>query len=167
MSAASATMSRARRETLAALPRVGEFGKLFTEMLVSEDAIRLVGFANEAERDWFRLLDNGAGCRHPGGARGPVDAQHQRARHGHRLRRQGDGRPRPGVGPKLAQRIVSSSRTRRPGFSFADPALARSGRDPDVPPRAAADAVSALVNLGYGQAQAGAAVASCAAGGGP
>ena len=51
--------------TLAALPRVGEVGKLFTEMLVSENAIRLVGFANEAERAWFRLLDNvqGVGTR--------------------------------------------------------------------------------------------------------
>ena len=44
--------------TLAALPRVGEMGQLFTEMLVSENAIRLVGFATEAERAWFRLLDN-------------------------------------------------------------------------------------------------------------
>src|SRR5262249_16655958 len=51
--------------TLAALPRVGEVGKLFTEMLVSENAIRLVGFASEAERAWFRLLDNvqGVGTR--------------------------------------------------------------------------------------------------------
>ena len=44
------------RETLAALPRAGEFGELHTEMLVSQDMIRLVGFATEAERDWFRLL---------------------------------------------------------------------------------------------------------------
>ena len=51
--------------TLAALPRVGEMGQLFTEMLVSENAIRLVGFATEAERAWFRLLDNvqGVGTR--------------------------------------------------------------------------------------------------------
>jgi Holliday junction DNA helicase RuvA len=45
-------------KTLAALPSKGEAGVIHTEMLVSENSIRLVGFATEAERGWFRLLDN-------------------------------------------------------------------------------------------------------------
>ena len=43
-------------KTLGALPPVGEFGEIHTEMLVSQDMIRLVGFAATLERDWFRLL---------------------------------------------------------------------------------------------------------------
>ena len=54
-----------------------------------------------------------------------------------------------------------NSRTRRPAFAASDAALAKLQADLDAPrPTAAADAVSALVNLGYGQTQAGAAVAA-------
>ena len=54
--------------TLRALPPVGEFGEVHTEMLVSQDNIRLVGFATLVERDWFRLLQTVQGGRHAGGA---------------------------------------------------------------------------------------------------
>ena len=52
-------------KTLAALPSVGEFAELHTEMLVSQDMIRLVGFASVPERVWFRLLQTvqGVGTR--------------------------------------------------------------------------------------------------------
>lgn len=52
-------------KTLAALPSVGEFAELHTEMLVSQDMIRLVGFASVLEREWFRLLQTvqGVGTR--------------------------------------------------------------------------------------------------------
>ena len=52
-------------KTLAALPSVGEFAELHTEMLVSQDMIRLVGFASMLEREWFRLLQTvqGVGTR--------------------------------------------------------------------------------------------------------
>jgi Holliday junction DNA helicase RuvA len=145
--------------TLAALPRVGEMGKLFTEMLVSENAIRLVGFATEAERAWFRLLDNvqGVGTRVAIAVLSTLSTGELASAIAF-----GDkamiGRS-PGVGPKLAQRIVSELKDKAPALQIADPAVARiEGQTLAAPPRAAADAVSALVNLGYGQAQAGAAV---------
>ena len=52
-------------KTLAALPAVGEFAEVHTEMLVSQDMIRLVGFATALEREWFRLLQTvqGVGTR--------------------------------------------------------------------------------------------------------
>ena len=46
----------ASSRTLSALGPVGEAVTVHTEMLVSEDSIRLVGFARGEERDWFRLL---------------------------------------------------------------------------------------------------------------
>ena len=65
----------------------------------------------------------------------------------------------PGVGPKVAQRIISELKDKAPAFAPADPALARLQAELGGPqPTAASDAVSALVNLGYGQVQAGAAV---------
>jgi Holliday junction DNA helicase RuvA len=66
-----------------------------------------------------------------------------------------------GVGKKLAERIVLELKDKAPGFAASDAALAKVQAGLDGPqPTAAADAVSALVNLGYGQAQAGAAVAA-------
>jgi Holliday junction DNA helicase RuvA len=46
----------ASARTLSSIGPVGEAAMLHTEMLVSEDSIRLVGFASADERDWFRLL---------------------------------------------------------------------------------------------------------------
>jgi holliday junction DNA helicase RuvA len=52
-------------KSLAALPGQGEFAEVHTEMLVSQDMIRLVGFATVNEREWFRLLQQvqGVGTR--------------------------------------------------------------------------------------------------------
>ena len=68
----------------------------------------------------------------------------------------------PGVGPKLAARIVAELKDKAPAFAGIDPALVRlSGAVEDrSAPRPVADAVSALVNLGYAQAQASAAIAA-------
>lgn len=148
-------------KTLSALPTAGEPAELYTEMLVSQDMIRLIGFAQQSEREWFRLLQNVQGV----GARvalailsalstselGNAIALADRAMIGRAQ----------GVGKKLAERIVVELKDRVPAFAPGDPALAKLQTELDSPrPTAASDAVSALVNLGYGQTQAGAAVAA-------
>jgi Holliday junction DNA helicase RuvA len=66
-----------------------------------------------------------------------------------------------GVGPKLAQRIVVELKDKVPAFGTIDPNLARlSGDEVTGAPKPVQDAISALVNLGYGRPQAAAAVAA-------
>lgn len=146
-------------KTLAALASPGEEAVLHTEMLVSETAIRLVGFGSAAEREWFRLLDSvqGVGAKVALAILSTLSvselvnavALQDKAMVGRA----------PGVGRKLAERIVVELRDKAPAFTSPDPTLARLQADLESPrPTATADAVSALVNLGYGHTQAGAAV---------
>jgi Holliday junction DNA helicase RuvA len=68
----------------------------------------------------------------------------------------------PGVGPRVAERIVTELKDKAPAYADVDPAVIRlSGAVEDRrAPQPIADAVSALVNLGYGQPQAAAAIAA-------
>jgi len=148
-------------KTLAALPSVGEAAVLHTEMLVSENSIRLVGFSSESERGWFRLLDNvqGVGTKVSLALLSTLTTAELT-----NAIALGDkamvGRAN-GVGPKLAQRIVTELKDKAPKFAGGDAALAAMSSALDAPrPTAAAEAVSALVNLGYGQSQAGMAVSA-------
>jgi Holliday junction DNA helicase RuvA len=70
----------------------------------------------------------------------------------------------PGVGPKVAERIVTELKDKAPAYANIDPAVVRlSGQVEDRrAPQPVADAVSALINLGYGQPQAAAAIAAAA-----
>lgn len=147
--------------TLSGLPSKGEPATIYTEMLVSENAIRLAGFSTIHERDWFRLLDNVQGV----GTKvalailstlSPSDLSSAIAMGDKAMVARA-----PGVGPRLAQRIVSELRDKAPHVAGTDPALAHLQVQLDAPrPTAASDAVSALVNLGYVHTQAGAAVAA-------
>jgi Holliday junction DNA helicase RuvA len=148
--------------TLQRLPGTGEAAVLSIETHVREDMIRLYGFESDEEREWFRLLQTtqGVGAKvalailsslDPGGLAAAVATGDKAA-----VARA------PGVGPKLAARIVAEMKDKAPLFGAVDPGLARlSGavQDNSAPP-AVADAVSALVNLGYAQPQASAAVAA-------
>jgi holliday junction DNA helicase RuvA len=148
--------------TLQKLPRVGEAASLAIETQVREDAIRLFGFANDAERDWFRLLQGVQGV----GAKvalailsvlAPAELSSAIA-----LQDKAAVSRAPGVGPKLAARIVAELKDRAPAFAAVDPAAARladaeSAADENS---AARDAISALCHLGYGRPQAAAAVAA-------
>jgi Holliday junction DNA helicase RuvA len=148
-------------KTLAALPPVGEFAEVHTEMLVSQDMIRLVGFASTLEREWFRLLQSvqGVGTKVALAILSTLSA-HDIANAIALQDKAMIGRAQ-GVGKKLAERIVLELKDKAPAFAPADAALARLQADLDAPrPTAASDAVSALVNLGYGQMQAGTAVAA-------
>lgn len=151
--------------TLSALPQPPATGSLLVETVVREDAIILYGFAEAAERDWFRLLTGIQGV----GPKvalallstlSPADlARALMAGDKGALSRA------PGVGAKLAIRLVSELRERvgnmptGAGFSPGTVTVAA-----QLPPadRAAADAISALTNLGWKRPEAAAAVARVA-----
>jgi Holliday junction DNA helicase RuvA len=141
---------RCSARTLAALPPPGGAVSVATEMNVREDAIELFGFAEPAERDWFRLLTTVQGV----GARIalallsalPLDDLARAIATGDRgMLARADG-----VGPKLAARLANELKDKVGGIPVdgaAMPAAAVSGG-------AASDAVSALVNLGYRRGEA-------------
>lgn len=148
--------------TLQALPPAGEAATLMIETWVREDQIRLYGFASEVEREWFKLLTNVQGV----GARVAL-AVLSTLRTGELANAIALGDKAavartPGVGTKLAQRIVTELKDKAPAFASVDPAIVRlSGELADKrAPQPVSDAVSALVNLGYGEIQASAAVAA-------
>jgi Holliday junction DNA helicase RuvA len=166
--------------TLAAMPPPGGAVALYTELVVREDLMQLFGFRTLAEREWHRLLVTVQGV----GAKAALAILGTLGPEGvARALSIGDVsaiRAAPGVGPKLAQRVVLELRAKAPavmamGAAGAEPALAsaKPGTLPERAPSAApvapvapggdaqarADALSALVNLGYGEGEAAAAVA--------
>jgi len=150
--------------TLQELPRAGEQATLSIETHVREDQIRLFGFQGDIEREWFRLLQTvqGVGAKvalNVLGTLKPVDLASAIA-----TRDKAMVARTPGVGPKVAERIVTELKDKAPAYAHIDPALVQlSGAlDEKRAPRPMADAVSALVNLGYGQPQAAAAIAAAA-----
>jgi Holliday junction DNA helicase RuvA len=148
--------------TLQKLPPVGEAAVLSIETHVREDMIRLFGFRSDAEREWFRLLQSvqGVGAKVALGILSVLEpAQLATAIATNDKASIARG---PGVGPKLAARIAAELKDKAPAFAPIDPVLARlsdSVEDRSAP-QPVSDAVSALVNLGYPQAQASAAIAA-------
>jgi len=148
--------------TLQKLPRIGEAAALSIETQVREDAIRLFGFLSDGERDWFRLLQNvqGVGSKVALAILGVLPPTELTAAIG--LQDKVAVARAPGVGPRLAARIVAELKDKAAVFGSVDPAAAAlAGEDmPDAGPDAARDAISALVNLGYARPQAATAVAA-------
>src|SRR5215475_3913205 len=152
------------RSTLQALPAAGAPVTLAIETHVREDQIRLFGFETDAEREWFRLLQTvqGVGAKVALSVLGtlkPGDLASAIA-----LRDKAMVARSPGVGPKVAERIVTELKDKAPAYADVDPAVVRlSGAvDDRRAPQPIVDAVSALMNLGYGQPQAAAAIAAAA-----
>lgn len=144
----------ASAKTLASIGPVGEAVMLHTEMLVGEDFIRLAGFASAAERDWFRLLTGvqGVGARVALAILSTLDpAELSRAIGAQDKAMVARAN---GVGPKLAERIVLELKDAGGGI------VATAGGAVAAPKSASADAVSALLNLGFRPAEASSAVAA-------
>ena len=171
--------------TLAALPPEGEFCALYTDLLVREDLLQLFGFPTMIEKEWHKVLMTvqGVGAKASMAILGTLGSEGVA-----RAISLGDARAvqaAPGVGPKLAQRVILELKAKAPGLMAAGARLAGKVSAEDmviepaeaapVPKRAAkqddgaarraghtADALSALVNLGYSQGDAAQAVASTA-----
>ena len=149
----------ASRRTLERMPARGEPVRVLVETHVREDHIHLYAFIEESERAWFRLLTSVQGV----GARValailsvlPADEIARAIAAGDKaMIARADG-----VGPKLATRITTELNDKAGDIAFG-PAASHADRPGGS---AANDAVSALVNLGYGRAEAFGAVAQAGA----
>ena len=165
--------------TRAALPPAGETVSLWTDLLVREDLLQLFGFLTLQEREWHRLLMTvqGIGAKASMAILGALGAQGLE-----RAIALGDWsavKAAPGVGPKIAQRVVMELKGKAPammalGHAAAPFLVPEAGGDEPAPapaaqpaartpaPSAPAEALAALVHLGYGQGEAAAAVAEAA-----
>jgi Holliday junction DNA helicase RuvA len=148
--------------TLEALPRAGEAAVLSIETHVRETEIRLFGFASDLEREWFRLLllVQGVGAKVALAVLSTLRASDLASAIA--LGDKATIARAPGVGPKVAARICAELKDKAPALSGIDANVARFQADlgDKIAPKPAAEAVSALVNLGYGQSQASAAIAA-------
>ncbi len=152
--------------TRAALPSVGEAASLWTELLVREDLLQLFGFLTETEREWHRILTSvqGIGAKAGMAILGTLGADGVG-----RAIALGDHaavKATPGIGPKLAQRVVNELKGKAPqmmSLGLDQPVVESAA---PVASGAEAEALSALQNLGYSPEDAARAVAEAAADGG-
>lgn len=171
--------------TLAAMPPLGAPVALFTELLVREDLLQLFGFLSMGEREWHRLLVSvqGVGAKAALAIMGTLGADGVS-----RAITLGDEaaiKTAPGVGPKLAKRVVLELKDKAhkvmamggAATKVVDAPKAESLTDapsvevidttPDISSNAQADALSALVNLGYSHSDAATAIAQAGEGEAP
>ena len=157
---------QASARTLRAL-QMGQEASLAIETHVREDAIRLFGFTSEVERAWFRTLQTiqGVGAKVALAVLGTLSPQD--LANAIALQNWAAVEQSPGVGKKLAQRIVAELKDKAPALSVAglNVPAALAGKAGTAPPRgdAAAEAISALTNLGYQPVLASQAVAAAMA----
>ena len=147
--------------TLGSMPAIGETVSLAIDTHVREDEIRLYGFTTEHERAWFRALQTvqGVGAKVALAVLGTLSAAD--LANAVALQDKGQVSRAPGVGPKVAARIVAELKDKmpslapaiRPGAGLAPVAVLPEGLS-------ARDAVSALTNLGYAHGEAAAAISA-------
>ncbi len=169
--------------TMAQMPGLGEPVALFTDLLVREDLLQLFGFPTLLDKEWHRLLVTvqGVGAKASMAILGALGAEGVA-----RAITLGDARAiqaAQGVGPKLAQRIILELKAKAPGVMAMGVTLSATAEADEsvleaplatpkrpAPPSAAqnragsvADALSALVNLGYSHGDAAQAIATVGA----
>lgn len=159
---------QASARTLRAL-ELGKEASLTIDTHVREDAIKLYGFFTEVERSWFRTLQTiqGVGAKVALGVLGilsPSDLANAIALGNWQAVEQ-----TPGVGKKIAQRIVAELKDKAPGLAIAGLGGGEDGGSGGgvsgvaaAETSAAAEAMSALANLGYQPGEAARAVAAAA-----
>ncbi|TDX28204.1 Holliday junction branch migration protein RuvA [Rhodovulum visakhapatnamense] len=168
--------------TLMGLPGPGEAVALYTDLLVREDLLQLYGFPTLHDREWHRLLMGvqGIGAKASMAILGTLGAEG--VGRAIALGDWGAIKAAPGVGPKIAQRVVNELKDKAPavmalGGRLAPepaagaviepgPAAPAPAARPQAPVStsvsAQADALSALGNLGYAPSEAAQAVARAA-----
>ena len=165
--------------TLAALPGPGQAAALYTELLVREDLLQLFGFLTPYDREWHRLLISvqGVGSKASMAILGTLGSDG--IARAIAIGDWGAVKAAPGVGPKLAQRVVNELKDKAPGIMALggtlgqaagmapDPLIEPDAPKPAAPPKpssgaAQADALSALSNLGYAPSEAARAVVEAA-----
>jgi Holliday junction DNA helicase RuvA len=144
-------------KTLAALGIAGDEVTVFTDLQVSENDMRLLGFAGAGERDWFRLLTTvqGVGSKVALAILSALSTEELQ-----RACAAGDAAQvarAQGVGPKLAGRIVNELKDKAGALPGGPAGVSLASVS--QPGSASADAVSALQNLGFKPAVAASAVA--------
>jgi Holliday junction DNA helicase RuvA len=149
-------------KTLEALPARGEAATLFIETQLRDEQIRLIGFLSEVEREWFRLMLNvqGVGSKLALAVLGTLKPSELASAIA--LGDKAMIARAPGVGPKMAARLCAELKDKAPALSGFDMTTLRLQAElgDKIAPKPASEAVSALVNLGYGQTQAAAAIAA-------
>ncbi|MEP3197958.1 MAG: Holliday junction branch migration protein RuvA [Lentilitoribacter sp.] len=146
--------------TLGAVGSQGEAVILYIETYVREDQLKLFGFKTEAEREWFRLLQSvqGVGAKVALAILSTLSASD--LANAIALQDKAMVARAPGIGPKVAQRIVTELKNKAPalgGIDAPDMGLKQEIGE-GVASAPVADAVSALCNLGYSRDQAAGAV---------
>lgn len=145
--------------TLSKLPGRGEAVSFAVDTHVREDHIHLYGFVDTAEREWFRLLTTvqGVGAKVALGILSVLGPQEL----SDAILSQDKGMitRAPGVGPKLAIRLLTELKDKVGGLAAVTPAVAAAASAEGADRAALDDAVSALVNLGYRRGDAFGAVA--------
>ncbi|WP_174801650.1 Holliday junction branch migration protein RuvA [Martelella limonii] len=149
--------------TLSRIGSVGEAVVLYIETFVREDQLKLYGFMSAEERGWFNLLQSVQGV----GARVALAILSTLATgeiaNAIALGDKTAVSRAPGVGPKVATRIVTELKNKVPsGLSMGDSEAISFRREvgEGAAPAAVSDAISALTNLGYSRDQAAGAVAA-------
>jgi|TARA_B100001142_G_scaffold75429_1_gene76071 Holliday junction DNA helicase RuvA len=170
-------------KTLSTLPVDGEFITLFTDLVVREDLLQLFGFLTFAEKEWHRLLCSVQGV----GAKGALAIQGilsvESLSRAILLSDWATIKTAPGVGPKIAQRIVNELKEKAPKvMAMGSIKSKKENQNIDIIDNMdnvmmnevltdgkiskkenfqelQSDALSALVNLGYSQGDAASSIA--------